>query len=362
MQKEISSVRASRTYADIVAPIVNEAVSILGTQNVTIEEFLPRVSFEIIGAVLFNQRMGSLEPSPTASGKKFCKATNDAMEYGEALVLHPYRTVSRFLYWKPFLKAMDTIYEEGNRYIANVEKGLLLDTESEGYKKAAASYVGRNLLSKTLTVEQLRSNIITFLFAGVDSTSVTIRWMMINLAKNPDVQEKVSQEFASKLQGRTMLSDDLETIEFPYYRAMMKENFRVTPTIHAVARWLDEDFEFNGYNVPKGTMIRYIPQPILNDKDRVTNPDKFEPERWLDENTKQRDEGVGSIFAHSQFGFGPRSCLGQKLANVEIITFFSRLLQDYRFELDPPSQKFEATMHLTTIPEPMPKMKFTPRK
>eukprot|EP00475_Leptophrys_vorax_P007209 TRINITY_DN1456_c0_g1_i2.p1 TRINITY_DN1456_c0_g1~~TRINITY_DN1456_c0_g1_i2.p1 ORF type:complete len:517 (+),score=97.44 TRINITY_DN1456_c0_g1_i2:113-1663(+) len=365
MQQEILSVSASRSYANILAPIVEEAVSKLPTFRNDLEDFSSRITFEMISTVLFNRRIGSLNVTKEGAqtqAEKFISNTMDAMKYCSRMVRMPMKPFARLIYWNRFKSCMDVIYEEGEKYVALLENDLTMDSGSDDFKRSAASYAGKNLLSGNLTSEQIRSNLVTFLFAGVDTTASAMRWLLINLAQNPEVQEKLYQEFSSKLNGKTIDTDDLEKLEFPYFRATFKESLRMTPTAGGISRLSEKDIVLQDYHIPKGTLFQYVPFPVLHDRTRLEDPHKFVPERWLSKPSGSRNDGVYSIFAHVNFGFGPRSCLGAKLASIELLLFFSRLVQDFKVELDPPGQKWNYRSTLTNNPYPMPKLKFIARQ
>jgi cytochrome P450 len=367
MQEQIFSVTASQAYADLLVPIVEDSVKLVDSFRGKLDQLMPRVTFEMIGAVLFNKRLGSLQSiaqnEKQAASERFINSVLSLMASSERMINIPIASIARFLYWDKFKEAMDIMYEEGDKYIALVEDELTKDPQSDEFKRASLSYVGKNLLSSTLTAEQLRSNIITFLFAGVDTTASSIRWLLVNLAQNPEIQEKLYEEFATHLKGRTITSKDLESMEFPYFRATLKESFRLTPTTGGVLRWLEKDIVIQGYNIKQGAAITYAPAPILRDESRLENARTFVPERWLAgvQAAKTKEDGLNTTFAHVQFGFGPRQCLGAKLANIEIMMFFSRLMQDYRIELDPPTQTWGVSSAMTTVPDPMPTLKFIRR-
>jgi cytochrome P450 len=362
MQKEIFSVHASRSYADLLVPIVEDAVRKMTADGSNASGLYNKFTMETMGAVLFNKRLGNLDDTPNL---RFLDAVQNVLYYCEKLISTPSQSLGKMMFWKKFEENMNTVYDEGDRYVHALEEALKSDSESDEFKLAAQSYSGKNLLTQNLTPSQIRGNLITFLFAGVDTTSVSLKWLLINLARNSEVQEKLYQEFSTKLEGRTLSTNDLDSSEFPYFRATLKESFRVTPTFGGLIRFLDDDFELNGYLIPKNTLLSYTPYPVLQDPNRLENPKLFQPERWLadtDSDAKDKSDGVYSVYAQVQFGFGPRSCLGAKLATIQLMMFCSRLLQDYRFELDPPNQKWNEVRNLTCYPDPMPTFRFVPRR
>ncbi|GFO09365.1 cytochrome p450 cyp2 [Plakobranchus ocellatus] len=88
--------------------------------------------------------------------------------------------------------------------------------------------------------------------------------------------------------------------------------------------YITRDFELGGYTIPEGSVVFANIIAINNDPDYYTNPEKFDPSRWLDEH--------GQVTGRERvltFGAGPRSCPGDIVAKMELFIFFTSILQFY---------------------------------
>ena len=107
------------------------------------------------------------------------------------------------------------------------------------------------LSSGKLTKDDLLATVIDVLFAGVDTTSNTMQWVLYMMAKNPDKQDILRQEVLSVL-GDTTWATPATLAQMPYLKAWVRETLRLYPFI-AIPRRPTEDVVLSGYLIPGGT-------------------------------------------------------------------------------------------------------------
>jgi cytochrome P450 family 12 len=224
--------------------------------------------------------------------------------------------------------------------------------------------------------------VVGLLLAAVDTTSNYMNWIMLHLACNPDKQEKLAKELKEILKGGDYNKDQ----PLPYLQACYRESHRLTPVQLGIYRYLDEPIgtyiyiqliivinfivifhhhssplsssDLNGYNIPAGTKLTFNLEAIQKDPAFVDAPEVYSPERWLPEAVESRKGTPSEILDHrllaTPFSFGPRMCLGGRLAELEIKTLFARLVQDYEFTIAPdsPEVKVHEFLFLTPLPSP----------
>lgn len=165
--------------------------------------------------------------------------------------------------------------------------------------------------------------------AGTETTSNTLRWAMLYMAKYPDIQDKVHAEIDHIIgQSRQPSMDD--RINMPYTYAVIHEIQRFGNIVpFTPPRVASKDTTVAGYLIPKGVMILPMLKPILDDKNEYATPDQFNPGHFLDQNENfvKRDNFI-------PFSIGKRMCPGEQLARMELFLFFTSLLQ--RFTFQPP--------------------------
>ncbi|XP_075057346.1 cytochrome P450 2K1-like [Mixophyes fleayi] len=165
--------------------------------------------------------------------------------------------------------------------------------------------------------------------AGMETTSTTLCWGLLLMAKYPIVQEKVQDEI-SRVVGSAKLSHS-QRGQMPFTNAVIHEIQRFSDILplnlpHETTR----DVAFKGYVIPKGTFIIPLLSSVLRDKTQFEKPDEFYPNHFLDlkGNFVKKD-------AFMPFSAGHRVCPGETLARMELFIFFTSLLQKFTFRLPP---------------------------
>ncbi|XP_060064349.1 cytochrome P450 2B5-like [Ylistrum balloti] len=173
----------------------------------------------------------------------------------------------------------------------------------------------------------LAVSVINLFVAGTDTTATMIRWAIIYLIHNKDIQDKLRLEIEIVV-GTSRLPSLADKSSMPYYEAFITEVFRmgnIAPL--SVPHGALKDIHFRGMVIPKGSLIIPNLDSVMTDPDLFEDPDKFDPERFLGEdgqmNGKERN-----VMA---FSLGRRICIGESLARMELFLFLTSLLQRFRF-------------------------------
>ena len=170
--------------------------------------------------------------------------------------------------------------------------------------------------------EQIRDEMFTFLFAGHETTAVTLTFTLDLLTRNPSAAARLREEVDAVVDGRPEMTD---VFEFEYVEAAVKEAMRLYPVAHEIRREPVEDVTFGDYRVPEGALV-VLPSSVLHRDGRFWDaPDEFRPERWLGD--RDRPE-----FAYFPFGGGKRRCIGQQFAMTEAQLILATLCSEFEFE------------------------------
>ncbi|XP_036447047.1 LOW QUALITY PROTEIN: cytochrome P450 2B2-like [Colossoma macropomum] len=182
----------------------------------------------------------------------------------------------------------------------------------------------------TFHVENMMMSVLDLFVAGTETAATTLRWGLIYMMDHPDVQERCHEEIIQVLGfDRSPCMED--RTQLPYTYATVYEIQRcasITPLglIHQTT----EPALLRGYHLPKGSTIMVNLNAILTDKEHWKYPDTFNPENFLDEKGQFcRND------AFLPFSLGPRVCLGESLAKMELFIFFTSLLQRLKFSWPP---------------------------
>lgn len=119
--------------------------------------------------------------------------------------------------------------------------------------------------------------------AGLDTTLSTLRWVLLFVAKNPIVQEKLYIELKSIVENRLPSLSDFENL--PFFQATIAETQRIRPVVPVgIPHGSVEPTILNGFDIPKGAMIVPLQWAVHTDPDKWDEPEVFNPDRFLDEN------------------------------------------------------------------------------
>ncbi|XP_069476870.1 cytochrome P450 2D15-like isoform X3 [Ambystoma mexicanum] len=180
----------------------------------------------------------------------------------------------------------------------------------------------------TFNEENMIQVVFDFFMAGSETTTSTLAWALLYMLENPDVQDRVQEELDSVL-GCDQPAHYEDRKRLHYTNAVVHEiqryaNLVPGSVLHACSR----DTTFLGLPVPKGTVIYPNLGSVLYDPEHWETPQKFNPGHFLD-----KDGHFVSKEMFVAFGTGPRVCLGERLARVELFVFFTCLLQNFTFRL-----------------------------
>lgn len=162
--------------------------------------------------------------------------------------------------------------------------------------------------------------------AGHETSATALLWWSWLLAAHPEAQARAHAEVNAVLAGREPTADDASAL--PYLSATLKEAMRLFPPVAALmTRRLTRDVTLGGVRLPARTLVRVTPWLLHRDPRWWPDALAFQPERFL--------PGAAEVprGAYIPFGLGPRVCLGQHFAVLEMTLIAALVLQ--RFELVP---------------------------
>ena len=196
----------------------------------------------------------------------------------------------------------------------------------------------------SFTDEELRDQLVTFLFAGHETSALAFTYVFHQLAKHDDVRRTLHEELDAVCGDRHPTYEDVPDLE--YTESVIKETMRYYPPVYVLFREALEDVTIDDDLIPEGTKLA-LPQFVLHRDDRWwDDPHEFRPERWLDDENEQLPE-----YAYFPFGGGPRHCVGMRFAMMLLIVGVATISRLVRFDLesDPdPELRMAATLSPAT--------------
>ncbi len=285
---------------------------------VEMEREMMRLTLDIVGRSLFGSNVESKAPEIARALESFYGLVDWIVALGPlAFVLwHP--KMFKFL-WHLFLL---------RRFVDKLIRECQVQGPSEDL---LSRLVYAQEQGKGMSRRQVRSEALTLLLAGHETTAVSMTWTWYLLSQNPDCEAMLHRELDEVLDGRPPTVEDIEKLD--YTRRVLTESLRLYPPVYLVDRQPSEDFELRGYKIPRGSYIFVSPYVTHRDPGIYTDPSRFDPDRWLPEVAEMRP-----TYSYFPFGVGPRACIGQSFAWMESILVLATLAQTWVARLDPAQQ------------------------
>ncbi|PHT28948.1 Cytochrome 82G1 [Capsicum baccatum] len=164
-----------------------------------------------------------------------------------------------------------------------------------------------------------------------DTTAIHLNWVMVTLLNHRDAMKKVQDELDTNV-GRNRWVEESDIKDLVYFQAVVKETLRLYPRAPLLAPHESvEDCIVQGYHIPKGTRLWVNTMKLHRDLKIWSNPDTFDPERFL---TSQAGVDVcGHQYEFIPFGSGRRSCPGITYATQVTHLAIAHLLQGQKHHL-----------------------------
>lgn len=163
---------------------------------------------------------------------------------------------------------------------------------------------------KGLSDSEIAEELIVFLFAGYDTTATTLTYTLWQLGRHPEIQDRVAAEVAA-LGDRQLEPADVGALT--YTVQVLRESLRLCPPGPSGTRLATSDVAVAGYRVPAGTMLVFGRLAVQRDPALWDDPLTYDPDRFSPELSRNRNR-----WQYIPFGGGPRSCIGDHFAMLEL--------------------------------------------
>ncbi len=274
-------------------------------EALSMDSEMMRLTMSIIGRTLFSLDLG-------AELSEVGRAIQEAFAFIPVRALNPLLPISvptpthrRF---KRNLKIVDAfIAEQIALGRAHPERENLMGV----FLKAQDEESGHRM-----TDQMLRDEAVTLFFAGFETTARSLTWGWYRLWKHPEVLERVTAEAEAVLGGREPTGADLEKLV--YTRQVIDETLRLYPPTALLARQNVEADEIGGYPIPPRSLVTLVPYVVHRYPDYWPEAENFDPGRFTPEAAAARPKS-----AYIPFAAGPRICLGNSFALMEMVYTFA---------------------------------------
>jgi cytochrome P450 len=176
---------------------------------------------------------------------------------------------------------------------------------------------------ESMSTKQVRDEMVTFLFAGHETTAVALTYIWDLLSRNPEAETQLHDELDTVLGTSPPTIADLPALD--YTENIVKEAMRLYPPVPELRRTPTESVTIDGYSIPTESLI-VLPIWVMHRDERFwEKPDVFNPARW--NATSDRPD-----FAYFPFGGGKRRCIGQQFARTEAKLIVATIAQQLTFD------------------------------
>jgi cytochrome P450 len=179
-----------------------------------------------------------------------------------------------------------------------------------------------------MTDEQVRDEAMTIVLAGQLTTANALSWTWYLLSKHPEVETRLHKELDRVLGSRLPILADIQSLA--YTEKVITESLRLYPPAWMTARRALDDYQVGGYVAPARSIVMMSQYVMHRDARYFLEPLRFDPERWTPEFRAALPK-----YAYFPFGGGPRGCIGEGFAWMEMVLIVATLAQRWKLRLDP---------------------------
>lgn len=178
---------------------------------------------------------------------------------------------------------------------------------------------------------------------GHDTTASGISFTLFALANHSEIQARVVEELRQIFgndKDRVATYQDLQ--EMKYLEMVLKESLRLYTPVPIIGREQPYDIEYDGHIIPAYTGCILFLYGIHRNPKYFPEPEKFDPERFSHDSTLGK-----SPFSYIPFSAGPRNCIGQKFAMLEMKATIAKILRNYKLSPCEENHKLRLVYELT---------------
>jgi cytochrome P450 len=179
-----------------------------------------------------------------------------------------------------------------------------------------------------MTDQQVRDEAMTIFLAGHETTANALMWTWYLLSQSPEAEAKLHAEIDRVLSGRLPSLADIGSLG--YVERVVTESMRLYPPAWIIGRRAIADYPIGAFVAPARSILIMSPFIVQRDARHFPEPERFDPDRWT-----PAFRAALPRFAYFPFGGGPRQCIGESFAWMELVLLVSTIAQRWRMRLVP---------------------------
>ncbi|MCH6550056.1 MAG: cytochrome P450 [Proteobacteria bacterium] len=175
--------------------------------------------------------------------------------------------------------------------------------------------------------DELLNEVMTLIIAGFETSSGILNWAWYLIARHPTVDAKLFKEARQQVPDADLVNSQ-SIAELKYLHQVLDETMRLYPPVWLFSRHAIRDDTLADYDIPAGTDIYISPYILQHTEQYWPDPEKFDPDRFAAPETREKKDRRQA--AHIPFSLGPRRCIGEYLAFLEMKVHLGLLLQQFQ--------------------------------
>jgi cytochrome P450 len=311
-------VSISTIMDDVLAEFLERKAEMMEKEPVDICQLMMELTFRIVTKTLFSTRLTDDELDLISN------SISSIQKFIIRQISQPY--LNLWFRISGTLRKYEALRDESDRVILQNIKTRRKSNEHHADMLQTLLSARYKETGQGMTDQQILMESIQLIVAGHETSSNALSWILYLLTQHPDCFARVREEIKNQLGDAPLRYHDLPKLK--YTTQVIEESLRLYPPFWLIDRMAVEDDEIMGYSIPKNTMIIVFIYGVHHSPEYWQNPDKFDPDRFNEENIKKQ-----KAFSHLPFGGGPRVCIGENYAMLQILTILATLLRKYDFQL-----------------------------
>jgi cytochrome P450 / NADPH-cytochrome P450 reductase len=325
--------RAMRGYYELMLPVADELIAkwqAAPNGDVMVTEDMTRYTLETIGVSGFGYRFNLFDPTIDQTNSTSMHPFTDAMY---AVLTEAMERLTRLRIPTPVWVIQNIKYKRNIAYMHRLVDEVVAQRRANPVESRDILGLMLNAVDEqsgqSLSDENIRFQVITFLIAGHETTSGLLSFALYYLVKNPQVLQQTVAEIDQVLpNGKRPSYDDLS--ELLVLERVIKETLRLWPTapVYSVAPFADTVIG-GRYKIKRNHRINILLTGLHRDNNSWEQPEVFDINRFAPGN----EERIRAQ-AYKPFGNGERACIGRQFAYAEAKLALAMILQS--FEISDP--------------------------
>jgi retinoid hydroxylase len=332
--------QAIASYFDTIQAVVTETIDDWGKQGtINLSAELHKLTLKMVVKIFLGSEKTSEVEQVSEWFTVLVDSLNGVVKWDNPLTMHGRGQAARrkiFDYVRQIIQARTA---QGDLAQSTDVLSLLLNTIDEDGNK--------------FTETQVINQAIGFLFAGHDTTSSLMSWLLFELGNHPEWRQRLRDEQQQVMGDHPISIAHLR--QLPHMTNAIKEGERMYPPAFIISRMATADIEYGGYLIPAGWYVCVFPSLTHRLPEIYQDPDYFDPDRFA----PPREEDKKQPYSLIGFGGGVHSCLGVELAQMEMKIILSTLLQKYDWTVTPTTAEIAPVRRPFTMQKQL-KAKFIP--